>query len=150
MGKVIEFRRKYKGIFITSIEYIYDVPGDVFLFCTTYSKDAPDGTYIAKELSPSFNLLFKKKMWLDKGIFRDRFDEYRKLYLEELKQREDTREYIEKLKGIIEEGKEVVLFDNCYLKKYCHLNILKQYLEKEYNFKIQVQPKYFYGLSGRK
>ena|SRR5690554_1235845 len=145
MGKVIQFNKKRGKIYITSIEHIYDTPGDLFLFCTTYSNNVPEGTYIVEQLSPSFDLLFKKKVWLDKGIFKSGFEEYRKLYLEELKQRIDTKEYLEKLEHLIAEGKEIVLFDNCYLKEYCHLNILKDFLINKHGFRVEVVPKYFGG-----
>lgn len=131
MGKVIDFniKRKKKGkIYIATHKNYFYIDADLYLLCTTYTDKVPDGTLLVEELSPSFKLYLIKKALLKKRQFVNRYNEFVSAYRKEIASRKDYIKALERLTSFIEDGKKVVLFDDCNLKEYCHLNILGQEL----------------------
>jgi uncharacterized protein YeaO (DUF488 family) len=81
-------------------------------------------TYIAKELSPSQELLLKYKK-------DNNWDEYVIQFYEEMNYRKDMVNMLKKLSNILNKGIDIYLI--CYEKDYthCHRSLLGQYFEEE-------------------
>lgn len=130
-NNILNFYDKRGKVYFGNINNFDSVDAYIYLFCTTYSHNVPEGTLLTPELAPSFDLLLQKKAWLDKGVFEKCFEEFKYKYIEEMNRREDYVRAIEKIEEYIRAGKKVVLFDDCNLDKYCHLQILKDYLKNK-------------------
>ena len=77
-----------------------------------------------------YQLFLMKKALLEKKQLSDRFDEFALAYKKEIHSRKDFDKALSRLEYMVEDGKKIVLFDDCNLKQYCHLNILGQELIK--------------------
>lgn len=128
MNKIINLSDKRGKIYICDINNYQDIKANLYVLCTTYTSEIPEGVISSDELAPSFSLFLKKKAWIEKGEFRDRFMEFRELYLKELDNKKDFHMAINKLRSLVNKNKNIVLFDDCNLGIFCHLNILGEYL----------------------
>lgn len=131
MNNIINFTKKRGKLYFGNENNWNDVDAHIYLFCTTHSNKVPEGSIQVEELAPSIELLLQKKAWLDKGIFNQKYDEFKKMYIKETKNRDDFQKALNRIKKLAEDGKEIVLFDDCGLGEYCHLNILKDIIKKE-------------------
>ena len=131
MSNIIDFAKKRGKIYFGTINNWNEIDAHIYLFCTTHSKEVPEGSIVVEELAPSIELLLQKKAWLDKGLFDQRYDKFKEMYIKETENREDFQKALIRIKKLAEDGKEIVLFDDCGLGEYCHLNILKDIMKKE-------------------
>ena len=81
-------------------------------------------TYIAKELSPSQELLLKYKK-------DNNWDEYVIQFYEEMNYRKDMVNMLKKLSNILNKGIDICLI--CYEKDYthCHRSLIGEYFKEE-------------------
>jgi len=135
MSKVIDLSSKRGKIYIADIDNYNEIEADLYIYCTTYATDVPQGTIHADQLAPSYELYIQKNTWIDKGVFRDRISDFKDRYMQEITTREDYSNAIERLRELLSKGLDIVLFDDCYLGDYCHLQVLKEYL-KEIGFRV--------------
>jgi uncharacterized protein YeaO (DUF488 family) len=136
MGKLISFENLKGKMFFGTIDNYDEIDAHLYLFCTTHSSNVPDGSILVEQLAPSIDLLYLKKAWLDKGIFTEKYNEFKEQYLQELESREECQKAVQVVMDRIREGKDIVLFDDCNLGKYCHLFILKDYFAKK-GFRVE-------------
>lgn len=136
MSNIIDFNLKRGKFYFGTFENYYEVDAQLYIFATTHSNTIPDGTLLVEQLAPSLDLLIQKKAWLDKGIFEEKFDKFREMYLEEIYNRSDYQKAMNRIMELAREGKKIVLFDNCNLGELCHLNILKEELNKK-GYKVE-------------
>lgn len=130
MNNVINLFDKKGKIYIRNIHNYQDVKANLYVLCSTYSSEIPEGVIHSDELAPSFSLFLKKKAWIEKGEFKNRFIEFKELYLKELEDKKDFDKAINKLRSLVNRNKNVVLFDDCNLGSFCHINILGEYLSE--------------------
>ena len=127
MGRLLNFENLKGKLYFGTIDNFNEIDAHLYLLCTTHSSDVPDGCILVEQLAPSLDLLYLKKAWLEKNVFSEKFSEFKKLYLAEIESRVDFQKAINVVIDRIREGKDIVLFDDCNLGKYCHLTILKSY-----------------------
>ena len=135
MNNVIELSKKRGKIYLADIDTFDDIEADLYIYCTTYADNVPNGSIHAEQLAPSYELFIEKSAWIDKGMYKDRFEDFRILYKRELTTRKDSIRGIIQLKDFISSGMNIVLFDDCSLGNLCHLQVLKDYL-KESGFRV--------------
>jgi hypothetical protein len=139
MIKVIDFATnlsKKGNIFIGSKDNYFFIDADLYYLCTTYANNVPEGTVLKQELSPSFKLFLEKQALLNDNIFVQRYSYFASAYISEINTRSDCIQAICELESLLKQGKKIVLFDDCCLKEYCHLNILGRVLINK-GFKVE-------------
>lgn len=133
---LIDFNIKRGKFYFGTFENYSNVDADLYIFATPYSNTIPDGTILVEQLAPSIDLSLQKKAWLDKGLFREKYEEFKEMYIKEINEREDYKKALNRIIELAKEGKKIVLFDNCSLGEFCHLNILKEILKNE-GYRVQ-------------
>jgi uncharacterized protein YeaO (DUF488 family) len=131
MTNIIDFTKQRGKFYFGTLNNWNEVDAHIYLFCTTHSNEVPEGSILVDELAPSIELLLQKKAWLDKGIFEKKYDEFKKAYIEDSESSAGYQKALDRIKKLAEDGKEIVLFDDCGLGDYCHLSILKDIIKKE-------------------
>ncbi len=86
-------------------------------------KESIEPFYWAKEITPSTEI----RKWFDHKP--ERFDEFKKKYLEELDNNPEGPKFIEKIKDILKK-QDVTLLYGAKDKKYNHVVILKEWIDK--------------------
>jgi len=135
MCKVINLSTKRGKIYIADIETFNEIDADLYIYATTYATDIPEGTVHVEQFAPSYDLFIQKNAWIDKGVFKNRFQEFVERYIKEINQRKETQKALNRLEELIGKGLDIVLFDDCYLYEYCHLQVFKKVL-KERGFRV--------------
>ena len=131
MDNLIDLNIKRGKFYFGTFENYSDIDANLYIFATTHSNTIPDGTILVEQLAPSLDLLIQKKAWLDKGIFTDKYELFKEMYIKEMYEREDYQKAMNRIMEMTREGKKIVLFDDCYLGTFCHLNILKEELKNK-------------------
>lgn len=132
--KVINLKNRKNKIILSNSKDYLKINAEIYIYCSSFSYNPPKGTIICKEFAPSFELYNKKIAWIEENMIEDKFNDFKEMFLEEIKNNANFNKAIERLTGF-PNVKTIVLLDDEFPYKYSHLYILANQL-KMYGFRI--------------